>query len=388
MKITERHIVWVAVLALFFAGCVAPTVPTPSTEGKTGAAPTAAGVPATGVTGEPLVLWHTWQEPELSIFQEVAANYHETTGFEVEFVQMQGSDFLEKVTEAIAAGEPPDILAGSHLWGDALLENGFASAYCLPDGCPECEGPNPPRWCLVANSDFTWGRNDDFPINAMCIDPESCRVCMNANPPRWCRFADQSFEPKLDVLQGSFAYWVDDFNRPFPLGIPVWWDFVGFSVNLPVLEAQGFAVPTQFDEAVAIARESGIMFYVDPDLASLAQELALPQDPISLEEAGIFLLPSNHFVQVQNEVSELMPILLKGYQPTLYVQGLYMNAQTKQRAQALDLMYALADEEVQRVLFDKTGHLPAHGEILAQAGEGSIGTLIELGKTALPAGEN
>ncbi|MEZ4868080.1 MAG: hypothetical protein R3C14_42520 [Caldilineaceae bacterium] len=392
MKSTLWFIAVFAVFMLIFAGC-APGGP------PGGPPPVGSAVAPTAEPVEVLTVWHAWQGAELDVLEEFAKNYRETTGVEVELVPSESPAVLkQKLLSVTAAGAGPDVFLGYHTWADELLRQDLINAYCLPGQCPECEGDNPPNWCQLALGDFSYRITADFAIEVLCKlgqCPDSC-----VGSPRLCELAAADLDPKLDIPQGAFATLVG--GTALPLGIPIWWEYEGVFVNpelvnaLPAnLEELGRAVEDEFG---GVYYNRGLQFQtgLEIDTVPLPESTDPNVDPA---KAGILVVSTDEFVRLQEKISQLTPLSLEDYQPQILVQGAYMNAHTQMRSQALDFVYALGDEDAQRLLFENTGHLPAYGEVLAEVDhdinvEGGViidgevlGELRQYGETGVPAME-
>ena len=95
-------------------------------------------------------------------------------------------DLNEALVDAILNGSGPDIFIDPYNWLGEIGNPGMVSAYCLPNECPECTGPNPPLWCKSAFPDFKTSFNPDFAISGLCAEDSECPWISQNPPPRWC----------------------------------------------------------------------------------------------------------------------------------------------------------------------------------------------------------
>ena len=340
-----------------------------------------------------LSVWHAWHGTELEILEEIAANYKKTTGIEVELHQFESAAVLrENLLEVTTSGDGPDVFLGYHTWADELIDKGLVKTMCAPGReCPECETENRPNWCTFAYSDFGYRITKDFAIDVLCKlgqCPDSCEDSIN---PRFCELATVALEPKLDIPHAAFATLVDGTVLPF--GIPIWWEYEGIFVNTDIADKE---LPVNLEGLDRFVKdELGGVYYNN----SFISQTGLEVDTVPLPEstnpnvdpvvAGILVASSDEFVRLQSKVGQFTHLPLEDYRPQILVHGAYMNAHTSMRSQAIEFVYTLGNKNAQHRLFENTGHLPAHGEVLAEIEGGviiegkGIGNLLEFGKNGL-----
>jgi len=311
-----------------------------------------------------LTVWHAWKGADAQVLDSIATDYQRQNGVTVQLVEF---DTPKALLEGLLQGDKkPDAFIGYHTWAGDLLAKGLIGAYCDPDlgQCSECNVPNPPRWCQYASGNFTYRAIGDFLMKVGYCEPDQCPACFRDNPPPWCRLASQDFGITIDVLQASMAA-VSKNNKVFPYGIPVWWEYVGIFANPDKLAEHGLAIPKNLSELSEVLRIDNRVYYESTFFARTGLALpgaiagADPQPAPSIP--GILVASSDHFTNLQKEVSQLTLLELQDYRPELLVHGVYLHSSTAKRVQALDFMYFLTDYEAQISLFKGTGHFPANG---------------------------
>lgn len=320
-----------------------------------------------------LTVWHAWQNNEKTLLEDLAANYPEST------IELVGFDTEENLREELGNVEEgasiPDLYIGPHTWADDLIESGLADAYCLPNQCEECRGPNAPSWCPYATGNFGHGRNTDFGIAGLCR-PGQCPQCFGDTPPRWCKAAN--LDPALapDIFQMSFATIIND--DPFPIGIPIWWEHVGIAIRPGWFIENEQLLPESVDDIVQRFQDDTDIVHLDESLFD-GHPIPFPADRLrnvfegdpgpQPSVAGVLVSRARGFPSLQEQAGPLLQTPLSDYQPQLKVQGVYMNPNTENKSQALDFAYVLADEDTQMEIFAQSGRLPTHNEAWADAVE-------------------
>ncbi|MCB0094440.1 MAG: hypothetical protein KDE46_01915 [Caldilineaceae bacterium] len=351
---------------------------------------------------ETITLWTEWYD---EILDELVAEYANNRSVDVEITHVP--DLYNAILSAAASGTMPDTFIANSLLGEQLLYEGSLNAYCVgPDGCPECNTQDPPEWCLYAQGDdFSHGQFEDWwsPEVGYCVF-DGCDECNTSNPPKWCLVADTI--PPFDVLQWPFMCPVEGCqgctNEWCPIGIPMDWIYGGAFGNKTILEENGIDIDSlTVMEDVWELRDLENAFAFSPNEATFAlrydrlwsdwqpvqgipvfESLESIRHPISGEQVETNLVnpedaaivwATSHLVADHKELS-LIPLHLADSQPRLWVNGIYMNPdiESERKSTTLDLMYYLADEEAQARIFESTGRLPAHAEVMEMIISGEI----------------
>lgn len=325
-----------------------------------------------------LTVWHAWPTAEVDVLSSVVADYEQRNGVAVEMVGHESQADLREALRTADAG--PDLLLGPARWAPELAGRGLVGAYCLPGGCEECFGPNPPRWCLYATGkDFSHGRNADFLVTTALCEPDQCPVCFSQNPPFWCRFATRDHGVLVDFFQAGFLEILDD--GVFPNGIPIWWDHAAIFSNPQWFVDQALGWPTSVKDLSEMAARYPGAVWVDP---------ALEPDPVpwiedvrkgdpdpqpSLEDLvkgdpspqpnipGIMITEARNRARLQDAFGVLLRLPLADAPAPLELEGVFVRPDSERRGEALDLAYLIADEESQEQLFQAGGRLPTSGEV-------------------------
>jgi hypothetical protein len=316
-----------------------------------------------------LTLWHAWQGAEKTFLEQLAADYQ---GAEIEVTSFATDDeLLSALRTAANTGDAPNLYLGPSDWSDELREMGIADAYCRPNQCPQCEGPNPPPWCEYATGNFGSSLNTDFNVVGICRPGGGCEVCLGPDAPRWCERVQFEQGPELDIFQADFVDIFDD--GVFPVGIPVRWAHNAVAHRPGWFAENQQQVPGSLDEALQLETNNPGAVYLDNDSVLDGDPIPFPalQDFIDAvvddpspqpSDAGILATGETAIQRLQAEVGPLFQPSLADYQPQPIVEGVYMNPATEQISQALDFAYLIADEETQVDLYEQTGRLPTHGE--------------------------
>ncbi len=347
-----RHLVSIGILLLVAAACLPPS------EEKT------------------LTLWHAWEGSQLEALSALVADYQREGGVQVEMVAHDSHAAL--VDALLAAGDGPDLFIGSQSAAARLAERGRVAAYCLPGQCPECEQPNPPRWCQYATGkDFSDGFNADFLVSTALCESDQCPVCFTDNPPPWCRFATQDRGVAVDLFQAGFLKITDD--GVFPFGIPIWWDYVAVFANPQWFVEQQQQIPSTMAGVLELVEQVPGSFYLDaraePDPVPWAPGLGVNPEPQPWRDllaagdpspqpsvVGIVVTWGRDFGRLQGQIADLALLPLPELLPQPAVEGVFVTPYSAERSAALDLAYAVADEDSQEKLFAAAGGLPASGE--------------------------
>ncbi|MEM8535590.1 MAG: hypothetical protein AAGF95_32465 [Chloroflexota bacterium] len=321
-------------------------------------------------------VWHAWPESIRSILEQHAAEY-----------QLELVDFASEAELAEALRDPsanPDLILGPDAWSDTLIEAGLASAYCLPDGCEECFGANPPRWCLYANGGFSYSRNIDFQFAGLC-ESEQCPPCLSNKPPDWCQFARLNRAQAPDIFQAGFARFVED--QVLPVGTPIWWEADLVLANPAWFLERELAMPGSLDEIIDLQQEYPDLVYIDPAFDPTPTPMrnfvdALKGDPSPQpSKTGILVAEAEQFRTLTEEVGPLFLFSLADYHMQPIVQGVYVNPHSEHRDQALAVADLLASPNMQVELFDAAGSMPAHGEAWINVADEA---LVDLSQQLLP----
>ena len=364
----------VLIMSIFWIGC-------PGEESRPEPAPDGAGEEVA------LTVWHAWPEQAVSVLERVVDRYEQESGTTVELVSFDTEQALVDQLPATANG--PDLFFGSHLRVDDLLERGTIGAYCLPDQCEECRGATPPAWCPVALGQFGDSLIDRFELDAGYCEPGGCPVCFGDNPPHWCRYASGEVQTPIDLPRALFSTIAD--GKPFPLGIPVWWEYGAIVVDRAWFEERGVALPADVASLGRFLNEHSDDVWVD--------ERALDGSPVPMpfdlgrfagdpnpqpSVAALFIGSSARLPELGGALAEPVVLELGEYRPAALVHGAFVRDGTDRRSDALALMYELTYPSFQQELFDATGALPAASQALDQVGQGLPEGAIEVGTTALP----
>lgn len=345
------------------------------------------GTVATAQDFDEVHVWHALNGSAEQVFVETADAYQGETGTSVVVSQFNSQqDLYVALQVAQAAGQQlPDVLLGNHTMVLGLVEGGLLTAYCLPEQCPECESANPPRWCSYASNGYYGDYYGGFEATMIpelqmtadrCLE-DGCGECDRTDivRPPYCDYVMSLGGAQLDVLQAGFAWWHPGYQLPFPLGIPVWWEYFGVAANLPRLQEQyGLELPTDISQAQEVLSFNNALFMEGFDgefCGTPPRRFKVPgwtdvggssPDPIPALDADLFLVPSSRLASLLQEVPGLEVATLAGDRPQIIVDGAFVLATTQNRSAALDFMYELGSPAFQAAGIDGTSILPAHGE--------------------------
>lgn len=352
--------------------------------------------PATG----PVIVWHALQGPELELLHQAAERYESSSGVPVELNQFQSHEALyEEFQAASDAGGGPDVLFGDHRVAASFLERGSLGALCLPGECPECEGPNPPRWCGYASNGLFGDESEalpgtmipDFLLSEARCREDGCGECYRSGwVPPYCKYVSEGFE--LDLLQAAFADFVPGYDRPLPIGFPVFWSYQGVGIDLARLQQEGLPEPTRVEELLVLG-EGGSRVSNDIDICPTwpwpwpfpwpwpgPLEEIRPWEVVELGESNVLVFPSTRAGELQQQLGELVMPVLEDFKSDIVVQGAFLRVGTERRAEALDFMSELQSPELQSGAFESAGLLPAHRDALGALEGMAVPGLIPVGK--------
>jgi hypothetical protein len=352
--------------------------------------------PATG----PVVVWHALQGPEIELLHQAAERYESSSGVPVELTQFQSHEALyEEFLAASDAGEGPDVLFGDHRVAAPFLERGSLGALCLPGECPECEGSNPPGWCAYASNglfgdesgSLTGTMIPDFRLGAERCREDGCGECYRSGwVPPYCKYVGEGFD--LDLLQASFADFVPGYDRPLPIGFPVFWSYQGVGFDRVRLQEQGQPEPTNVGDLVVLGA-GGSSAYDDGDWCPTwpwpwpfpwpwpgPLEEIRPWEVVDIRDSNILVFPSTRAGELQQQVGELVMPVLEDFKSDIVVQGAFLRRGTERRAQALDFMAELQSPDLQSGAFESAGLLPANRDALSAIEELAVPGLTSAGK--------
>lgn len=336
-----------------------------------------------------LTVWHSWGQGAPSALAPAIESYEQESGGRVELVAFESADRLRQDLET--ADNPPDVFFGPHLWARDLLDQGVVSAYCTPDTCEECRGANPPDWCPYALGRFGDLLIERFGGQTALCPRGTCPACFGQNPPIWCRYARGETDARIDLPRAAFATWID--GDVFPIGIPVWWEYLAVSADRTWFEERAVEVPQNVaDLRTVIEEHPDAVRVTDPVLDGHpvpfpADVGRLQGDPSPQPNApGLVIGSSRELLQGLEGVEQPMVLSLEGYPPPVLFHGAYLRNGTELRSEALEFMYDLVYPEVQQQIFERLGGLPANGRTLEEVEEQASPGTVGAGTSGLPLG--
>ncbi|MFP2929785.1 hypothetical protein ACLESO_32250 [Pyxidicoccus sp. 3LG] len=344
-------------------------------------------------------VWHALNGQTEAAFYDSVLRFEEDTGHVVAVAQFSSqAELYDVLMTAVAAGDGPDVVVGSHTLAPGLLEAGVLAPYCIPGECPECESANPPRWCSYASnglyesyydprgyggqlgdSGFAATMIPELELNSSRCVEEDCAECnvSTLSPfgrPLYCNYIHSN--ARLDVLQAGFAVWHYDWEWPFPIGIPVWWNHLSYAFDRAWLEEIGREMPTTFEEAQEAQSEAGgINIYAwDGDFCGNEPyrfKIPIPIGPLPdpWEDSPISLVPSEQLASLVEARPNLEVAVIEGHRPEIIVTGAFMLSTTQEREASLDFMYELGSDATQLAGADGTTFLPTNNTAFLEAGE-------------------
>jgi hypothetical protein len=344
--------------------------------------------------GKTLVVVHPpYSEQLTGALKEMGEIYAEEAGISLEFVSVAVEEIAETIAAGIEADGAYDVAILPHDIGAQLQTSGTTNAYCLEEQCEECGGPNPPGWCSAAMGKFDDYLIKDFSMAGYC-DIEGCSACDPPTPRPWCSFAQTDLVAlglDIDVPRAATSILVD--SEVFSYGIPFAWDFPVVLANPAWFEGQGLDLPANVEELSKFLTGHTEDVYICLDCGGVViggmplDALPFPYiDTVPLPEtpAAVVITPQTlaEFPGLFDEFADApVPVALEDYHAPIEVLSAYA-LPGEQRELAMGFAYALAEENFQISLYERTGLLPANGAVLQKVAEGNplVGSLVGIGK--------